>query len=82
MMPMKVGVGVVWRRQERPTPGLMGTGLSMWHGSALGPRRFQGLGARARLLTPPAAQVFDVELIAVRTCERRQMAMFSDVVCT
>jgi hypothetical protein len=29
-----------------------------------------------------ATQVFDVELLAIRTCERRQMAMFSDVVCT
>jgi hypothetical protein len=27
-------------------------------------------------------QVFDIELLQIRTCERRQMAMFSDVVCT
>jgi hypothetical protein len=26
-------------------------------------------------------QVFDVELRQVKTCSRRQMAMFSDVVC-
>jgi hypothetical protein len=26
-------------------------------------------------------QVFDVELRAVRSCERRQVMMFSDVVC-
>jgi hypothetical protein len=26
-------------------------------------------------------QVFDVELRQIRKCERRQMVMFSDVVC-
>lgn len=29
-----------------------------------------------------APQVFDIELFEIRTCERRQVLMFSDVVCT
>lgn len=29
----------------------------------------------------PTRQVFDVELLAIRTCSRRSVLMFSDVVC-
>ena len=53
-------------------------------------------GGRRRLIVPPAlgppigpqtffsakqCEVFDVQLRAVRSCRRRQVAMFSDVVC-
>ncbi|KAL6764730.1 hypothetical protein V8C86DRAFT_2469068 [Haematococcus lacustris] len=54
-------------------------------------------GQQRRIVIPPAlgppvgpstffsakqCEVFDIELIAIKTCERRQLAMFSDVVCT
>ena len=54
------------------------------------------VGGRRRLIVPPElgppvgpstffsakqCEVFDVELLNVRTCRRRQVAMFSDVVC-
>lgn len=53
-------------------------------------------GGRRRIVVPPAlgppvgpstffsakqCEVFDVELRAVKSCQRRQVAMFSDVVC-
>mmetsp|Transcript_5844 Transcript_5844/g.14534 ORF Transcript_5844/g.14534 Transcript_5844/m.14534 type:complete len:218 (-) Transcript_5844:307-960(-) len=54
-------------------------------------------GGQRRIIIPPAlgppvgpstffsakqCEVFDIELLTVRQCERRQMAMFSDVICT
>ena len=54
------------------------------------------VGGRRRLIVPPdlgppvgpstffsakQCEVFDVELLNVKTCRRRQVAMFSDVVC-
>ncbi len=54
------------------------------------------VGQQRRIIVPPAlgppvgpstffsakqCEVFDIEMLAIRTCERRQMAMFSDVVC-
>ena len=54
------------------------------------------VGGRRRLVVPPElgppvgpstffsakqCEVFDVELLNVRVCRRRQVAMFSDVVC-
>ena len=54
------------------------------------------VGGRRRLVVPPElgppvgpstffsakqCEVFDVELLNVRACRRRQVAMFSDVVC-
>lgn len=55
------------------------------------------IGQQRRIIVPPAlgppvgpstffsakqCEVFDVELLAIRSCSRRQVAMFSDVVCT
>ncbi len=54
------------------------------------------VGGRRRLIVPPdlgppvgpstffsakQCEVFDVELLNVKSCRRRQVAMFSDVVC-
>ena len=54
------------------------------------------IGGRRRLVVPPElgppvgpstffsakqCEVFDVELLDVKNCRRRQVAMFSDVVC-
>lgn len=54
------------------------------------------VGGKRRLVVPPElgppvgpstffsakqCEVFDVELVAIRSCRRRQVAMFSDVVC-
>ncbi|KAF5835318.1 hypothetical protein DUNSADRAFT_7550 [Dunaliella salina] len=55
------------------------------------------IGQQRRIIVPPAlgppvgpstffsakqCEVFDVELLAIRSCTRRQVAMFSDVVCS
>jgi hypothetical protein len=46
------------------------------------PRGASAVAATTHLMTLlDALQVFDVELRAVRNCRRRQVAMFSDVVC-
>ena len=54
------------------------------------------IGGRRRLVVPPElgppigpstffsakqCEVFDVELLDIKNCRRRQVAMFSDVVC-
>ena len=54
------------------------------------------VGGRRRLIVPPElgppvgpstffsakqCEVFDVELLNVKTCRRRQVAFFSDVIC-
>mmetsp|Transcript_5199 Transcript_5199/g.11337 ORF Transcript_5199/g.11337 Transcript_5199/m.11337 type:complete len:280 (+) Transcript_5199:134-973(+) len=81
-------------RQGRPAQSRLGVG-GLIPGFDLALRDMR-VGTQRRVVVPPAlgppvgpstffsakqCEVFDVEVLAIRTCTRRQMAMFSDVVC-
>ncbi|GFR47469.1 hypothetical protein Agub_g9198 [Astrephomene gubernaculifera] len=81
-------------RQGRPAQTRLGVG-GMIPGFEEGIRTMKP-GGKRRIVVPPAlgppvgpstffsakqCEVFDVELLAVRTCARRQVMMFSDLVC-
>ncbi|GLI61967.1 hypothetical protein VaNZ11_004533, partial [Volvox africanus] len=81
-------------RQGRPAQTRLGVG-GMIPGFEEGIKTMKP-GGKRRIIVPPAlgppvgpstffsakqCEVFDVELIAVRTCARRQVMMFSDLVC-
>ncbi|EFJ49679.1 hypothetical protein VOLCADRAFT_120742 [Volvox carteri f. nagariensis] len=81
-------------RQGRPAQTRLGVG-GMIPGFEEGIKTMKA-GGKRRIIVPPAlgppvgpstffsakqCEVFDVELIAVRTCTRRQVMMFSDLVC-
>ncbi|GIM03285.1 hypothetical protein Vretimale_8049 [Volvox reticuliferus] len=81
-------------RQGRPAQTRLGVG-GMIPGFEEGIKTMKP-GGKRRIVVPPAlgppvgpstffsakqCEVFDVELIAVRTCTRRQVMMFSDLVC-
>ncbi|KAG2443665.1 hypothetical protein HXX76_002014 [Chlamydomonas incerta] len=81
-------------RQGRPAQTRLGVN-GMIPGFELGVKTMKP-GGKRRIIVPPAlgppvgpstffsakqCEVFDVELLAVRTCTRRQVMMFSDLVC-
>lgn len=81
-------------RQGRPAQTRLGIN-GLIPGFELGIRSMKA-GGKRRIIVPPAlgppvgpstffsakqCEVFDVELLAIRTCSRRSVLMFSDVVC-